>query len=232
MSTVAPELAPADSEPAPRGRRSTGRRIAHIAVRAALVVIAAIALYFVVTFVQVWNASRQDHAQHAQAIVVLGAAQYDGRPSPVLAARLDHAAHLYAAGYADYIVVTGGRQPGDRFTEAEASANYLGTKGVPGSAIERETSSTNSWESLAAASRFLIADGIRDVILVSDPFHSYRIAAIASSLGLRPHVSPTPTSPVHGFAEFKALARETAAVALGRIVGWERLVRIEDKARS
>jgi uncharacterized SAM-binding protein YcdF (DUF218 family) len=70
------------------------------------------------------------------------------------------------------------------------------------------------------------------VILVSDPYHSYRIAAIAKSLGLRPHVSPTRTSPVHGMAEFKALARETVAVAVGRIVGWQRLVRIEDKARG
>jgi uncharacterized SAM-binding protein YcdF (DUF218 family) len=180
-------------------------------------------VYVGVTFVQVWQASRHDEARAADAIVVLGAAQYDGRPSPVLAARLDHAADLYREGLAPRIVVTGGRRPGDRFTEAEASANYLAGLGIPGDVIERETSSTNSWESLAATARFLADDGVTAVILVSDPYHSFRIDAIAGELGLDAYVSPTSTSPIHGMSEVRAMLRETAAVSVGRILGYRRV---------
>ena len=194
-------------------------------LRIALVVVALLASYVLVTFVQVWYASHQDDARPAQAIIVLGAAQFDGRPSAVLGARLDHAAALYKRGLAPVIVVTGGKQSGDRFTEAEASATYLEGKGVPGGAIERETTSTNSYDELAAAARFLHERGIEDVLLVSDPFHAYRISAIAHDVGLNAHVSPTPTSPVHGLDNAQALVRETLAVSAGRLVGFDRLDR-------
>ncbi len=213
-----------ESAQAPQPRRRGVRRVV---VRLALALLALCLLYVAVTFVQVWLASRRDEARAADAIVVLGAAQYDGEPSPVLAARLDHAADLYRAGYAPLVVVTGGRQPGDRFTEAGASAAYLEAQGIPGSAIERETSSTNSWESLAATARFLRARGVTDVLLVSDPYHALRIAAIADELGLPARVSPTPSSPVDGFAELRAMGRETMAVAVGRLIGFRRLVRID-----
>jgi len=188
-------------------------------------VVALLALYVVVTFGQVWYASHQDDARRAEAIVVLGAAQFNGKPSKVLAARLDHAADLYKRGLAPLIVVTGGKQPGDNFTEAEASANYLAQHGVPGGAIERETTSSNSYDELAATARFLHERGINDVVLVSDPFHAYRINAIAHDVGLNAHVSPTPTSPVHGIDNAEALLRETVAVAAGRLVGFDRLDR-------
>jgi len=194
-------------------------------VRIAAVVAALLASYVLVTFVQVWHASHQDDARKAQAIIVLGAAQFDGRPSAVLSARLDHAADLFKRGLAPLIVVTGGKQAGDRFTEAEASANYLADKGIPGGAIERETTSTNSYDELAAAARFLHQRGINDVVLVSDPFHAYRINAIARDVGLNAHVSPTPTSPVHGLDNAQALLRETVAVSAGRLVGFDRLDR-------
>lgn len=183
--------------------------------------------YFVVTFAQVWAASRNDEARPVQAIIVLGAAQYNGTPSKALAARLDHAADLYKRKLAPLVVVTGGKQPGDLFTEAEASANYLQARGVPGSAIERETTSTNSYDELAATARFLKQRGILDVLLVSDPFHSYRIGAIASDLGLRAHVSPTPSSVFRGFDQLKALMRETIAVGGGRLIGYQSLDRIQ-----
>lgn len=185
-----------------------------------------VVVYLVATFVQVWQASRHDEADRAQAIVVLGAAQYDGRPSRVLSARLDHASALYRRGLAPLIVVTGGRRPGDRFTEAGASASYLMRDGVPGGAIERETSSVNSWQSLAATARFLRNEERTKVILVSDPYHSFRIDAIADELGLDAYVSPTPSSPLRGEAQLRALGRETAAVAVGRLIGYRRLVRI------
>jgi uncharacterized SAM-binding protein YcdF (DUF218 family) len=194
-------------------------------LKIAAVVVGLLASYFVITFVQVWHASHQDDARHAQAIIVLGAAQFDGRPSAVLSARLDHAADLYKQGLAPLIVVTGGKQAGDRFTEAEASANYLANKGVPGNAIERETTSTNSYDELAATARFLRQRNINDVVLVSDPFHAYRINAIAHTVGLNAFVSPTPTSPVHGLDNAEALLRETVAVSAGRIVGFDRLDR-------
>lgn len=197
-------------------------RSLRFAVRMALLLGAVAAVYVAVTFVQVWQASRRDEARPAQAIIVLGAAQYDGRPSPVLARRLDHAAALYEEGVAPLIVVTGGRRPGDRFTEAEAGANYLEEAGVPGGAIEREVQGDNSWESLAAAARFLRADGITSVVLVSDPYHAMRIDGIAHELGLDAVVSPAGSGSALG-----PLVRETAAVAVGRIIGYDRLVRID-----
>jgi uncharacterized SAM-binding protein YcdF (DUF218 family) len=184
-----------------------------------------VALYLAITFVQVWHAAGQDDARPAQAIIVLGAAQFDGRPSNVLQARLDHAADLYNRKLAPLIVVTGGGQPGDRFTEAAASAKYLEGKGIPATAIELETTSTNSRDELAAAARFLHKQGIADVLLVSDGFHAYRIDAIADEVGLDAHVSPTGTSPVKGFDELRAEFRETIAVAAGRLIGYDRLDR-------
>lgn len=193
-------------------------------MRLAAVLVLAVLAYLAVTFVQVWQASTRDEARRSDAIVVLGAAQYDGRPSPVLANRLDHAAALYAEGVAPLIVVTGGNQPGDRFTEAAAGAAYLESLGVPGQAIEREVNGTNSWESLAAAARFLREDGITRVVLVSDAYHAMRIDGIAHELGLDAVVSPA-----SGGAAIGPLLRETAAVALGRILGYDRLVRIDEE---
>jgi uncharacterized SAM-binding protein YcdF (DUF218 family) len=226
-SVTAPTAARAATpETAPRRPR---RRWLRLTVRLVGLALVAVLVYLAVTFVQVWSAAGRDEAGPAGAIVVLGAAQYDGDPSPVLAARLDHAAELYRRGLAPLIVVTGGRQEGDRFTEAGAGAAYLESLGIPGAAIERETTSANSWESLAAAARFLREDDITEVILVSDPFHSYRIEAIAEDLGLDARVSPTDSSPVGGTEELRAMAREAAAVAVGRIIGWRRLVSLDGK---
>ena len=191
-------------------------------VKVAIGIVALFIAYIAFTFVQVWLASRSDHAQPAQAIVVLGAAQYNGVPSSILKARLDHAYDLYARKLAPLIVVTGGKQPGDVYTEATAGAQYLQGMGVPDEDILREVEGRNSWESLAAASQFLKDRDIHRVLLVSDGFHSYRIDAIASELGLEGHASPTKTSPITGVSVARALVRETAAVAVGRIVGYRR----------
>lgn len=188
---------------------------------------ALVTLYLAVTFVQVWRASGRDEAQPADAIVVFGAAQYNGRPSPVLAARLDHAADLYQRGIAERVVVTGGRAPGDSTTEASASAAYLTERGVPDSAILREVKGRSSWQSLASTANFLKKEGRTEVVLVSDPFHSARIEAMAGELGLEAHVSPTRTSPIGGAEEVSHMARETVAVATGRIIGFRRLMGIE-----
>jgi uncharacterized SAM-binding protein YcdF (DUF218 family) len=194
--------------------------------------IAAGLVYGVVTFAQVWAASRREQARPVQAIVVLGAAQYNGRPSPVLRARLEHAYDLWHQGRSDIIVVTGGRQPGDRFTEASASANYLLSRGVPDSQVLREVSGRNSWQSLASAATFLKARGRRKVLLVSDPFHDLRISLMAGELGLTAFVSPTRTSPIKGASAFGHMIRETAEVAIGRIIGFRRLVGVGQRVRA
>lgn len=206
--------------------------VAKFGVKIAAGLLAAVVLYLAVTFLQVWRAARNDQARPAEAIVVFGTAQYDGVPSPVLAARLDHAVELYRRQLAPVIVVTGGNQPGDQFTEATASANYLIQRGVPDDDVLREVSGTSSWQSLAAAANFLEDRSIDDVLLVSDPFHSLRIRAMASELGLEGRSSPTRTSPIKGMTEARYMARETVAVALGRVVGFRRQASIEDVVRS
>lgn len=185
--------------------------------------VALVMAYLGVTFVQVFQASRRNEARRAQAIVVFGAAQYNGTPSPVLRARLDHAAKLYEQGYADRVVVTGGRLPDDRFSEAAASARYLKGKGVPETSILREVQGRTSWESLASTARFLKQRGLTDVVLVSDGFHSARVGAMASELGLEGHTSPTRTSPIRGTETLPYLGKETLAVAAGRVVGFRRV---------
>jgi uncharacterized SAM-binding protein YcdF (DUF218 family) len=203
-----------------------------LALKVVAALVAAALLYTGVTFIQVWRAARNDEARPAQAIVVFGTAQYNGVPSPVLAARLDHAIELYRRRLAPVIVVTGGNQPGDKFTEATASANYLIERGVPDDDVLREVSGTSSWQSLAAAANFLDERDISDVLLVSDPFHSYRIRAMASELGLEGHSSPTRTSPIRGFSEARYMVRETVAVAVGRVIGFRRQASIESVVNS
>jgi uncharacterized SAM-binding protein YcdF (DUF218 family) len=203
--------------------------VRRIVLRVVAAVMAALLLYLGITFVQVWQASGRDQARSVDAIVVFGAAQYNGRPSPVLQARLDHAAALYGRDLARYVVVTGGNQPGDRTTEAGASAAYLKRHGVPESALLREVEGTTSWQSLASAANFLKRRGQTKVLLVSDPFHNKRIATMAGELGLDAYVSPTRTSPIGGAEEMRFLAKETVAVALGRVIGYRRVAGIKNE---
>jgi uncharacterized SAM-binding protein YcdF (DUF218 family) len=146
----------------------------------------------------------------------------------VLKARLDHALALYQRGLAPLVVVTGGKQPLDRFTEATASANYLIAHGVPDSAILREVQGRTSWQSLAAAARILRSRDLTNVLLVSDPYHSLRIKETAEELHLNAWVSPTRTSPENGIRAFKRMAREAVGVAVARLPGmsYRRLLRL------
>ena len=185
--------------------------------------------YYVVTVIQVWRAARSDGARPSDAIVVLGAAQYDGTPSPAFAARLDHAVDLYEQGIAPLVVVTGGKQAGDRFTEAAVGADYLVARGVPDDAILRETTSRNSWESLQAAARFLFPRDVRRVVLVSDPFHSLRIRLTADEIGFDATTSPTETSPITGLAEWRRFLGEGLRVAVGRVFGFGRATRLQER---
>jgi uncharacterized SAM-binding protein YcdF (DUF218 family) len=195
-------------------------------VRRALLVIGLLLFaFYLVTLIRVWRVAEGDDRTKTEAIIVLGAAQYDGTPSPVFRARLDHAAALWHEGVAPTVVVTGGKQPGDRFTEAQAGAAYLHEQGVPDDRILRETTSRNSWESLAASARFLQDRGVHRVTLVSDPFHSLRIELIAEELGFDAHTSPTRTSPISGIDAWLRYASEAVRVAFGEVFGFGRLAR-------
>jgi uncharacterized SAM-binding protein YcdF (DUF218 family) len=201
------------------------RRIFKIALRVALALFAVLLVYLSVVFVQVWLASRRDDARRSDAIVVLGAAQFDGRPSKVLTARLDHAIDLFRRGIAPIVVVTGGKQTGDRFTEAGASASYLHDHDVPDRAILRETTGRSSWQSLASAARILKERNLTRVVLVSDPYHAARINDIAHEVGLHAVSSPTRTSPIKGVGVWRRIFTETIRVAAGRAFGYGRLDR-------
>lgn len=205
----------------PAGRRP--RRGARRAVLAGLVVIVAVGGYFLVSLYQVWSTGRAEQARAVDAIVVMGAAQYDGEPSPQLAARLDHVVELWPRGLAPLVVVTGGNRPGDRFTEAEASAAYLTGRGVPAEAIVLEDQGTTSYESLQGVAALLRQRGLDDVLIVTDPYHSLRSRLIAEDVGLKAHVSPTPTTVVTGGEAVARHLQEAAGVALGRLIGFQRI---------
>jgi uncharacterized SAM-binding protein YcdF (DUF218 family) len=210
-----------------RRRSRTARRVRAVALLL-LAVLGLGALYYAFTLVQVWYVARQDQARTADAIVVLGAAQFDGRPSPVLRARLDHALDLYEQGLAPVVVVTGGKMPADRFTEATASARYLADRGVPDDAILREVQGRSTWESLSATARILKGQGLDRVLLVSDPYHSLRIRETAEELGLTAYTSPTRTSPVGPGRAFRHRTREAAGIAVARLpfMDYRRLLRL------
>ena len=200
-------------------RRGGWRRVfGCIAVFLSLVV-----AYFAISLFQVWSTGRSHHGGQVDAIVVMGAAQYDGRPSPQLQARLDHVIELWNEGVAPTIIVTGGNQPGDRFTEAESSTNYLVKNGVPESVIIGEDTGRSSWESLQLVADLARDRGIGTIVLVSDPYHSLRIRLMAEELGFRAYTSSTSTSPVRGWNNFKRHLDEAAGVGLGRILGFDRV---------
>jgi len=227
VSTAGLEAAPPATKP--RGKRAGKRRfpVWRWAFRIALLVGVAVLVYVLVTLVQVVLASRRDGAASADAVVVLGAAQYDCRPSPVLEQRLDHARSLYDDGVASTIVVTGGKREGDRCTEAQAGADYLRADGVPDEDLLLEVQGRNSWESLAAAALILRDREMTDVVLVTDGYHALRVQAIADDLGLNASVSPS-----HRGGSVPDYVRETAAVAVGRLIGFDRLVDLDTQVED
>jgi len=184
---------------------------------------AVLTLYYLAALWLVHSTGTSDQARNVDAIVVMGAAQYDGRPSPQLAARLDHVVELWDQGFAPMVFTTGGNRPGDRFTEAESSANYLIDRGVPADAIVEVLGAT-SYDSLREVRDELVSRGGISVLLVTDPYHSLRVRMISQELGLRAYVSPTRTSPVHGTGTFYRELKEAAGVAVGRIIGFDSLL--------
>lgn len=144
--------------------------------------------------VLIWSA--RDEARPAQAIVVLGAAQYAGRPSPVLRARLDHALDLWKRKLATVLILTGGIGTGDTTSEAAVGRNYAKRRGVPDTLILVEHQGRTTSESMKAVAGMLEVRGLHSALLVSDPFHMLRLRILARRFGFTPYTSPTRTSPI------------------------------------
>lgn len=167
----------------------------------------------------VWTVARQDDRRPVDAIIVLGAAQYDGDPSSIFAARLRQARELYAEGLAPRIVTTGGRQPGDEYTEAEAGKNFLVERGVPADAITAVAEGSDTLGSLQAVAARARQDGWRSALLVSDPWHSLRARTMARDVGLDAWVSPTRSGPAVQTREtqLRYIVRETGGLLFYRL---------------
>src|SRR5438477_10063526 len=170
----------------------TGRR----AFGGILLVVVLIGLLWAAVVVTVAIQAAHDEATGADAIVVLGAAQYNGRPSPVFRARLDHAAALYQRGLAPVVLVTGGVGPGDTVSESEVGRRYLTKAGLPESAVIALAAGASTSSSVASVARWFGAQDSRRVLLVSDGFHMLRLKILATRLGLVPFTSPAPGSPI------------------------------------
>ncbi len=221
VDTARPDLSSV-SQPVTTTRAGPLRRAFRLVLRIVAVALAVVVAYLVVTAVQVWLTGRRYEPHRAGAIVVMGAAQYDGVPSPDLAARLDQAEILWQAALRHRHHGHRLKEPGDRFTEAQASARYLMAAGVPGRDIF-ESGGSDSWENLAQAAPTLMARGDTTVLIVTDPFHEARSLAIATDVGLRPYPTPAQHSPITGASTIPYYAKETVGVAVGRIIGFDRL---------
>ncbi len=177
-----------------RPRLTLGERVRDLILVVLLFAVAGSGLTAYTTF-RIWQVGQQDGRRHVDAIVVLGAAQYNGRPSGALAARLDHAIELYKEGDAPYLITTGGNLPGDNYTEAETGFNYATKRGVPASAILMEDTGRSTLESIRNVRALFDAHGLHTALFVSDRSHMLRILRVAEDLGIEAWSSPTETSP-------------------------------------
>jgi uncharacterized SAM-binding protein YcdF (DUF218 family) len=177
-------------------RAAKAKRALVIARRVLTVIVVAMFVLWASSAAAVLVWSSRDEAQPAQVIVVLGAAQYAGKPSPVLRARLDHALDLWDRHLASLLILTGGTGAGDTTSEAAVGRNYARKHGVPDSAILVENEGRTTSESMRAVAGMLEVRGLQTALLVSDPFHMLRLRILAKRFGFTPYTSPTQTSPI------------------------------------
>ncbi|MEU6643386.1 YdcF family protein [Saccharomonospora sp. NPDC046836] len=171
------------------------------------------------TAFRVWHVARADERPQVDAIVVLGAAQYNGTPSRIFAARLAHARDLLAEGVATHIVTSGGKGRGDVFSEAAAGASWLAANGVPEENVIAVGAGNDTLGSLRAVAGELGARGWSTAVIVSDPWHSLRARTMAEDVGFRAWTSPTHTGPIVQTRETQAryIVRETGALLYYRL---------------
>ena len=177
-------------------RAAKARRAVKILRRILTILVVTLFTLWAISAAAVLIWSSRDEARPAQAIVVLGAAQYAGKPSPVLRARLDHALALWNRHLASLLILTGGTGPGDTTSEAAVGRNYARKHGVPDSAILVENEGRTTSESMRAVAGMLEVRGLQSALLVSDPFHMLRLRILARRFGFTPYTSPTQTSPI------------------------------------
>ena len=170
---------------------------------------------------RIWDQGNRDERTPADAIVVMGAAQNDGRPSPVFAARLDHAIELFHDGVAPRLIVTGGKREGDRTTEAASARRYAIEHGVPEEAILSEDTSRTTLQSIRRVAALMRGQSIGSAVFVSDPSHMLRVLRMASDEGISGHGSPTRTSPLErdAVAHLDAIVHELGALAIYFVSG-------------
>ena len=171
-----------------------------------------------ITAFRVWHVARQDQHPKSDAIVVLGASQFDGKPSTVFRARLQHAKKLYDAGVAPRVITVGGGAPGDRTTEADAGARFLRDRGVDTVPLGKGRNTLQSLEALRVEFR---KQGWTTAVLVTDPWHELRARRMATDLGIKATSSPTRTGPAvrDRATEVRYIGRETAAYLYYRLFG-------------
>jgi uncharacterized SAM-binding protein YcdF (DUF218 family) len=195
----------------------------HPIVTALAAVGLAVAGIILATAFAVWRAAHTDDARRidrADVILVLGAAQYSGRPSPVFVGRLEQAKLLFQQGRAGAVVVLGGKRPGDVTTEAQAGRDYLLAQGLPSADVFAEPRGNTTFESLEAAARFMRGMGMQSAFLVSDPWHNLRIKRMAGDLGIRAYASATWHSAARSTAtRLAGYVRETFAYLAYRLFG-------------
>jgi vancomycin permeability regulator SanA len=188
-----------------------------------LILAGVVAIALGASAVAVWRAAHTDEASridHADVILVLGAAQYGGDPSPIFQGRLDHAALLYDEGFAQRIMVLGAGQEGDQFTEAEAGALYLVGQGIPDESVNASPEGRTTFESLRGAAGRMRELGLNSAFLVSDPWHNLRIRRMARDLGIEGYVSATWHSAAQSqYTRLQGYARETFAYLYYRAFG-------------
>jgi uncharacterized SAM-binding protein YcdF (DUF218 family) len=167
---------------------------------------------------RVWQVARFDDRTQADVVVVLGAAQYDGKPSKILEARLNHAKNLFEDGVAGHIVTGGGRRAGDNYTEADAGARWLAAHGVPRDRVIEVSEGSDTLGTLRAVAGAVKARGWHSAVLVSDPWHSLRARIMAADAGLDAWTSPTHSGPIVQTrrTQFHYIVRETGALLFYR----------------
>jgi uncharacterized SAM-binding protein YcdF (DUF218 family) len=189
-------------------------RVAGAAVLAAVLLVVSTAL-------AIWWTARQDSTPPSDAIVVLGSAQYNGVPSSIFEARLEHAIDLYEDGVASVIVTVGGKAAGDQFSEAEAGRDYLARAGVPGDALLAVPEGSDTLESMRVVGAAFAERDWQRTVLVTDPWHGMRAQRMAEDAGMEAESSPTRQGPAVQTrdTQFRYILRETAAYLLYRVTG-------------
>lgn len=190
-------------------------------VRRVMIAFGAVGALWLGTLAMVLYAGARPLLRPADAILVLGAAQYNGRPSPVLKARLDHAVSLYRQGYAPRMLVTGGVGVGDTLSEGEVARRYVVSSGVPDEVILVEREGATSAESMANAAALMRREGLVSALIVSDSYHMLRLELLARRLGIRPYRAPAPSAPIDrsGAERRRYVLRESVLFPAEAILG-------------